>query len=259
MGIAVAEERQLAPCRDRLRAVAFQSGSPDLAAMVNGAKLLRAALLLACGTSLGAAPATLVPAAVSIELLHLASLVHDDIIDDAPERRGLPALHVAVGRDRALVLGDLLIAVAFAELSAGRRGVAAASVETLSQAARLCCLGELQELDPERQPYSEDDYVGTITKKSGALFAAAASLGALAAEAQDEEVAALSEFGAQLGVVYQIRDDIRDGHDGVPTAATAATLDRARDRLAAALAGVPPPSEPALRALIGAIDRVLSD
>ena len=88
--------------------------------MVGEAKLLRATLVFASGSPLGASAPALMPAAVSIELLHLASLVHDDIIDEATERRGVPALHVATGRNRALVVGDLLIVAAYDMLARAR-------------------------------------------------------------------------------------------------------------------------------------------
>ena len=91
----------------------MSSGGPQLEAMVEEGKLLRATLVLASGSPLGASDSALLPAAVSIELLHLASLVHDDTIDEATERRGGPALHVSAGRDRALVVGDFLIVAAF--------------------------------------------------------------------------------------------------------------------------------------------------
>jgi geranylgeranyl pyrophosphate synthase len=116
---------QLADCRERLRDVASRNGGAEVAAMVDQAKLRRATLVLASGAPLGASSAALVPAAASIELLHLASLVHDDIIDETTERRGVPALHAAAGRDRALVVGDSLIVSAFDVLSEVRVAVPA--------------------------------------------------------------------------------------------------------------------------------------
>jgi len=128
-------------CRDRLRAVAADSGGAHLEAMVGNAKLLRATLVLAAGSPRGAPSTALVPAAVSIELLHLASLVHDDIIDEATERRGVPALHVAAGRDRALVIGDLLIAAAFEAIGEAPVERFARCVGVLSTGAQTCCGG----------------------------------------------------------------------------------------------------------------------
>jgi geranylgeranyl pyrophosphate synthase len=184
----------------------------------------------------------LVHGAVAIELLHLASLVHDDIIDEATERRGVPALHVALGRDRALVVGDLLIVAAFEEL--GRVRGASAAVATLSEGARLCCLGQLTELG--RHMVSETDYLDVVAKKTGALFAAAASLGGVIAGAPDDDVAALAAFGTALGSAYQIRDDLHDGALFTPTLATYAC---ARNVVLEALTRVPASCDDALRAL----------
>jgi geranylgeranyl pyrophosphate synthase len=209
----VSYRRQLAECRNRLRDV-VSSGGPQLEAMVEEGKLLRATLVLASGSPLGASDSALLPAAVSIELLHLASLVHDDIIDEATERRGRPALHVAAGRDRALVVGDFLIVAAFDVIGELRGsapdGAFAASVDALSKGAQLCCFGQLEELDPRDRVPTEDHYLDVAARKTGSLFAAAAKLGALAAGADPEGLATLAALGTQLGVAYQIRDDLCD-------------------------------------------------
>jgi len=245
--------RQLADCRQRLRG-AVSNGGPQLEAMAEEGKLLRATLVLASGSPLGASDAALLPAAVSIELLHLASLVHDDIIDEATERRGAPALHVTEGRDRALVLGDLLIVAAFAVIGELRDAASAdafaGSVEVLSRAAEQCCLGQLDELDPRDHALSEDDYLDLVAKKTGALFAAAAALGALAAGADSEDVATLAALGTRLGMAYQIRDDLRDGAECSPTSAAYA---RAVRPVLAELERLPASCRPGLRDLVDAM------
>jgi geranylgeranyl pyrophosphate synthase len=263
----------LAECRERLRDVASHNGGAEVAAMVQEAKLLRATCVLASGSPLGASSSALIPAAVSIELLHLASLVHDDIIDAASERRGVPALHVRVGRNRALVVGDLLIVAAFEVLSQVRSAVPAevfgGSVEALSKGAQLCCYGQLKELDPHHQVVSEDEYLDLVAKKTGALFSVAASLGALMAGARREEVAALAMLGTELGSAYQIRDDLRDGAedksgDGRPARSadaddvvrfwpTSASYARARNAVLGALDRVPASCNDALAALVEAM------
>ena len=263
----------LADCRERLRDVAAHSGGAQVAAMVNGAKLLRATLVLASGSPLGASASALIPAAVSIELLHLASLVHDDIIDEAMERRGIPALHVTAGRSRALVVGDLLIVAAFDVLSQVRIAVPAevfaSSVEAVSKGAQLCCLGQLEELGP-RQALSEERYLDVVGKKTGSLFSVAASLGALVAGARDEELATLAALGTKLGIAYQIRDDLRDGGEDRPWhrhgavrpgqaddvahfLPTRATYKRALNGVLGALDRVPSSCNDALRALVEAM------
>jgi len=260
----------LAECRVRLRDIASHSGGAPAAAMVSKAKLFRATLVLATGSSLGAPSAALTPAAVSIELLHLASLVHDDIIDEAMERRGEPALHVTSGRNRALVVGDLLIVAAFDVLSEVRIAVPAEvfanAVEALSKGAQLCCHGQLQELDPHSHVLSEEDYLDVVAKKTGALFSVAASLGALIARAGDEELSALATLGAKLGSAYQIRDDLSDGQEDEPRhrhaeqsegtddvgrfSPTFATYTRAHTAVLGALDRVPAACDEALQVLV---------
>jgi geranylgeranyl diphosphate synthase type I len=244
---------QLAACRERLQDVAARSGGAQAAAMVEEAKLLRATLVLASGTPLGASSSALIPAAVSIELLHLASLVHDDIIDEAMERRGVPALHLTAGRNRALVVGDLLIVAAFDVLGQVPPEVVARAVETLSRGAQLCCLGQLEELDLRPQVLSEDDYLDVIAKKTGSLFSVAAALGALVARAGDEDLAALATFGRGLGIAYQVRDDLRDGADGARFAPTSTTYARAGDAVLGALDRVPAACRDELRTLVEAM------
>ena len=219
----------LTDCRRRVGGVAAESGVAHLASMVGEAKFLRATLVLTVGSALGAPAPALEAAAVGIELVHLASLVHDDIIDDAAERRGVAALHVVIGCDRALVAGDFLLAAAFAEVS----GAAAAE---LSAGARLCCRGQLEELD------GAVGYIDVAAKKTGALFATAAALGALAAGARDDEVDALRSFGACFGTAYQIRDDLGDGAAPPP-----GSLEHERAATLAAADAVPAPCRSALR------------
>jgi geranylgeranyl pyrophosphate synthase len=252
---------ELAECRERLRDAAADSGGAEVAAMVGEAKLLRATLVLASGSPLGASAPALMRAAVSIELLHLASLVHDDIIDEATERRGLPALHVTAGRSRALVVGDLLIVAAYDMLARARTtmsaNVFARSVEALSTGARLCCLGQLEELAPRRHVVSETQYLDLVAKKTGALFSIAATLGALNAEADEDDVAALATFGTELGCAYQIRDDLRDGAEDAAGPArfspTVATYARAVAGARGALARIPAPCDDPMRGLIEAM------
>ena len=226
--------------------------------MVSEAKLLRATLVLASGSPLGASSSALIPAAVSIELLHLASLVHDDIIDEATERRGVPALHLAMGHDRALVVGDLLIVAAFDVIGQMRVAVPAevfaGSVEALSEGAQRCCSGQIEELDTRDQMLSEDRYLDVVAKKTGSLFSVAASLGGLAAGAGDEDLATLATIGTELGVAYQIRDDLRDGADGVAQFAPSfATYARAVDAVLGTLDRVPAPCNDGLRVLVDAM------
>jgi geranylgeranyl pyrophosphate synthase len=236
---------ELDACRTELRDVASRCGGRETAELVGEAKLLRATLVLSAGSSLGATADGLVPAAVSIELLHLASLVHDDIIDEAERRRGTLALHIALGRDRALVVGDLLIIGAFNALSGVPPERYARCVAALTDGARRCCVGQLEELAGGAM--TTERYLDVAAEKTGSLFAAAASLGALVAGADGR---GLARFGMALGLAYQIRDDLSDGQG---TVASDVLYASASDAARAALADVPKPCIEPLALLVDTI------
>ncbi|TMQ14060.1 MAG: polyprenyl synthetase family protein [Deltaproteobacteria bacterium] len=177
-------------------------------------KMLRASLVfLACG-AVGGDPEEALMAAEAIELLHGASLFHDDLIDEADERRGLPALHRRVGQSAALVLGDYLLVGAFDALCKAHECHPAArmldAVRTLSQLAQACCRGQLEELDRSDRPVSEESYLSIVRGKTAAPFMAASVLGALLGGGTDEEIENLRAYGLSLGVAFQIYDDLLD-------------------------------------------------
>jgi geranylgeranyl pyrophosphate synthase len=153
----------------------------------------------------------------AIELLHGASLIHDDIVDNAPHRRGVPALHKQVGPEVALVLGDYLLVRAYAVLG-GMGDLAADAVSLVSRHAQRCCLGQAQELQLTQT--TEKAYISTVSAKTGAVFAAAAELGVLAANGTMAQRAAARRYGESLGVAYQISDDVADLIEDTAIAAT---------------------------------------
>jgi geranylgeranyl pyrophosphate synthase len=163
-----------------------------------GGKRLRPMLVLLCaGEEAGEGS---VPAAAAIELIHMATLVHDDVLDAAPLRRGRPTVAATAGRDRATATGDLLFSRAFALLaSAGDRR----SIELLSAASVALARGELtQRRDAYDTSISEQRYLERCRLKTAALFECACRLG------RDE--GALGEFGAAVGLAFQLLDDVLD-------------------------------------------------
>jgi geranylgeranyl pyrophosphate synthase len=137
---------------------------------------------------------------VAIELVHTATLVHDDLVDSAPMRRGRPTAWHAHGENAALTAGDYLFARGFAELAAARD---AEGVRILSEACLALVRGEaLQRRQQHRPDTSVDDYLERIGLKTGKLFEAACLLGS-----RDER---LGRFGLLLGIAFQIADDILD-------------------------------------------------
>ena len=214
-------EPQLERCRERLRDEF--SGGPYgsvLAAHVARGKLLRALLVHIYGAAVGGSTSALEPAADTVEILHAASLVHDDIIDSAAERRGAPALHVEVGRWPALVLGDYLLLRAFGVLARARQVQPAERVglalERLTAYAQDCCVGEVGELLSPAVPAREEEYLDIVRGKTASQFAAAATLATLFAGGTGRAVEQAHTYGIAIGTAYQIRDDILD-LDGDPT------------------------------------------
>jgi geranylgeranyl pyrophosphate synthase len=176
-------------------------------------KMLRASLVFAAAAAVGGDPDDVVIAAEAIELLHGASLFHDDIIDRASERRGLTSLHLRLGVGPALVLGDDLLLRAFAVLAEARAAHPPARVleatELLNELARECCRGQLEELCSARW-ISEEKYLEIVRGKTAAPFVAAGVLGAILGGGTSAHVARIRIYAGMIGVAFQIGDDLLD-------------------------------------------------
>jgi geranylgeranyl pyrophosphate synthase len=168
------------------------------ATLAAGGKRLRPLLVLLCAGAAGGDEA--VRAAAAIELVHMATLVHDDVLDDAPLRRGRPTISASAGRGRALAVGDLLFARAFALLAehGDRR-----SVSLLAEASVALARGELaQRHDAFDTRISERRYLDRCRLKTAKLFECACRLG--------RDADALGTFGAEIGLAFQLLDDVLD-------------------------------------------------
>jgi geranylgeranyl diphosphate synthase type I len=141
--------------------------------------------------------------AVGIELVHNASLVVDDVIDESDIRRGSPAAWAEFGHGPAIVASDGLLGEAFALFSADERAMQAV-------AEAMVELGEGEATELVARPEDEAEYMALARRKTGALFRAAAELGAIAAEADGYTVEALGRYAERVGVAFQIRDDVLD-------------------------------------------------
>lgn len=196
----------------RLVALSADAG-PDLsphasATIAAGGKRLRPLLVLLAAGPAPADPVALVRAAAAVELLHSATLVHDDVLDDAPLRRGMPTVYARAGRAAALGTGDLLFARAFVELTENR---SVEQVRVLSQASSALAEGELlQRADAWNARTTLERYLLRCDLKTGKLFDAACRLGALAAGDPAAPVDALGAFGSRVGVAFQLLDDVLD-------------------------------------------------
>jgi len=171
-------------------------------------KMLRPALVLLCGKLISEIRPEHIDFAVIVELIHRASLLHDDVIDKAQLRRGQPSANNLWGNTAAVLLGDFLLSRAFAlGASSQLNGIG----EILCQTAQALCVGELkQNLLKGSWSLTEHDYFRIIEAKTAALFRCSCELGAMASGASEEQIRALSEFGFQYGLAFQIADDLRD-------------------------------------------------
>ena len=145
--------------------------------------------------------------AESLELVHTASLVHDDIVDRALVRRNVPTVNAVWNDDVALIVGDYLFAKAYALAAVLPKPEVIAIV---AQTVFALCDGELEEVTAEPKLPSETEYLERIELKTASLYAACCQGGALLAEASPDHVAALGRYGTSLGLAFQITDDVLD-------------------------------------------------
>jgi len=145
--------------------------------------------------------------AQSLELVHTASLVHDDIVDDAALRRNVPTVNATWDDDVALIVGDYLFAKAYSLAAVLPKPEVIAIV---AQTVFALCDGELNEVKATRALPSEAKYMERIELKTASLYAACCQGAALLADAEPEHVAALGAYGTSLGLAFQITDDVLD-------------------------------------------------
>jgi geranylgeranyl pyrophosphate synthase len=202
-------------------------------------KRLRPALLIAAAEACGAPRDAALPAAAAIEMLHAYTLVHDDLpaMDDDDERRGRPTVHVVFGEAIAILAGDGLLTAAFGVLAElGPRAAAAVAVLARRGGAHELLAGQAIDLTTAPAELREIAAVERLhAAKTGALFAAAAELGAIAAGAAPERCARLGRYGMAIGIAFQHADD-RDDAEFVELAASASARMRALCGEASAIA-----------------------
>jgi geranylgeranyl pyrophosphate synthase len=202
-----------------LERVTAEAGAPLAehanATVLAGGKRLRPLLVVLAAESAGGPPdgaegeERMVRAAVAVELVHSATLVHDDVIDGAQLRRGAPTVAAVAGREVAIATGDLLFSRAFAELA---RNEDAAQLLALSDASSALAAGELlQREDAYAAHVAVERYLRRCELKTAALFEAACRLGALTAlEGSSALADALGAFARRIGLAFQMLDDVLD-------------------------------------------------
>ena len=186
-----------------------------------GGKRMRPMLILLMAKNFGSVSDVTQHAAVGLELLHTASLVHDDVVDESAERRGQASVNATYDNKVAVLVGDYILSTALLHVSkTGNQRI----VEYLAELGRTLAAGEILQLSNiQNQEISEDVYYQIIKNKTAALFEACAAIGTLSANAAEIDVQKAKEFGQNLGIMFQIRDDIFDYYDsseiGKPTGA----------------------------------------
>ena len=190
----------------------------DYVMQSNGKKLRPVVLLLSALLSGKVTPVS-VESAVLIELLHTASLLHDDVVDESKERRGHLSVNAVFDNKVAVLAGDYILSVSL------QKAIQIGDLKILSvfvQLGKSLSLGELNQMyNVQELIISESSYLKVIKEKTATLFAACTEIGALSGNASEEQIAALRNYGESIGMCFQIRDDIFDYYDnatvGKPT------------------------------------------
>ena len=170
-------------------------------------KRIRPALALLTAQALGGRSDRIIDAAVGIELLQTATLIHDDIVDSADTRRGAPSLNAIWGEQASVLMGDFLLAKALQILV----GLESQKVmEAATRATQRMVEGELLEVANGDVAITESVYLDLIRKKTSALIALSCEVGAILSGGSPEQIAQMAAFGELLGIAFQITDDVLD-------------------------------------------------
>lgn len=173
----------------------------------NQGKMLRPSILLYAGNTCGEISEKHIQAAVVIEMIHTATLLHDDVIDNAQIRRTGKTVNKIWSNKDAILLGDFLLAKAFLLCSKIQDSFTA---ETLAAATEKICTGEITQNQLIGKSINEETYFEIIENKTASLFAASAAIGAHLSNANNETVNKFYQFGKNFGIAFQIQDDLSD-------------------------------------------------
>lgn len=222
-------------------------------AVLSPGKRLRPALVLGAARAVGGGVDDALPAACAVEMVHAYSLVHDDLpaLDDDDERRGQPSCHIKFGEATALLAGDALLTEAFAVLGddrpfrsgggvpPGRRIKAVSELARAIGAAGMIG-GQIDDLEAERSPPDRATMETIHRRKTGRLIQVSVVLGALFGGGAAAQIRALRAFGSDLGLAFQLVDDVLDGDGAVALDGEDAVREEAREITARALQSLQP-------------------
>lgn len=176
-----------------------------------GGKRIRPALVLMAADLFGADLNKAIPAALAIETFHNFTLIHDDIMDNAPLRRGKPSVHEKWGVNNAILSGDVMMVESNKHLSMLDTAVLKDALNTFNTTAQGVCEGQQLDMEfEERDSVSIEEYINMIRLKTAVLLGGAMKLGAQVAGATAEEAEQLYQFGENIGIAFQLQDDILD-------------------------------------------------
>ena len=190
---------------------------PELAGhlIAGGGKRMRPMLTLACANLLGYPGTRHHKLAASVEFIHTATLLHDDVVDGSGMRRGKRTANLIWGNPASVLVGDFLFSRAF-ELMVEDGSLKVLRI--LSHASAVIAEGEVEQLTAQRQVGTdEDQYLGIISAKTAALFAAACRVAPVVAEASEDDEISLETYGRNLGIAFQLTDDVIDYASGTAT------------------------------------------
>jgi octaprenyl-diphosphate synthase len=184
-----------------------------------GGKRMRPMLILLTAKNYGEVLSVTQNAALGLELLHTASLVHDDVVDESDQRRGQPSVNAEYNNKVAVLVGDYILSTALLRVALSDNHEI---VQELAELGRTLSAGEILQLSNiSNQEISEDVYYQVIDKKTAVLFEACCKLGAISVGAPRDVIEKAAKFGHNIGMIFQIRDDIFDYYDskeiGKPT------------------------------------------
>lgn len=180
--------------------------------IVHGGKRLRPHMVIKSCQILGGNTSIAMPAASAVEMIHNFTLVHDDIMDNDEMRHGVPTVHKKFGMPIAILAGDVLFSKAYQIISDSKLSKNA-SIQLVSRLAKACvdvCEGQLLDVKmaEEKRIPSQKEYITMIGKKTAALFDVSCSMGAICATNNQKDISNLSNFGRNLGIAFQITDDL---------------------------------------------------
>ena len=180
---------------------------------------MRPMLILLVAKNYGGISSVTQHSAVGLELLHTASLVHDDVVDESKERRGQASVNAEYNNKVAVLVGDYVLSTALLNVALTNN---THIVQSLAELGRTLSNGEILQLSNiQNSEFSEEVYYEVIKMKTAALFEACCEIGAMSANATEEDLEKAKSFGRNLGIIFQIRDDIFDYYDskeiGKPT------------------------------------------